>query len=540
MTLLHFAAVFLAGLGLFFQGLEGIKHSLQSLASRRVRRQLARWSKHSLLAAAWGFCLGALTQSVTAVAFILAGLVSGGLLPVARALPIVACANLGTAVLVLFASFDVHLAVLYVLGANGLALVFHRGERLRPLLSTLFFTALLFFGLRLMRDAFGPMPQTEWFQQAGQWLRGSLLAAFVAGALFRLCIQSSSAIALIAITLAGAGLLESRQAVAMIFGTGLGVAGAVGFLATSLQGVPRQIAWFQLLLSGTSSLLLGALLALEQLTHWPLLLAGFAQLQGNASLRMAYAFLALQTLSLLLALLGTRAVLPLLARLAPPTAEQELGRPRYLTDPSRLDPATALLLADQELLRIMERFGPAVDPAAAAAPRVSNSELHGANHALLGETHACLRELTAARLDPADSHRLLALERRHDALQALNDSLRDWGATQARLRSRAELGTFLDHLAESLTTLLYTASEAWRQGDATDRETLRLLTDDRGELMERLRRQVLGASPALPQEERTQLFYLTTLFERMVWLLRQLALSLASTTEALDPPSGTP
>ncbi|HEY1110925.1 MAG TPA: Na/Pi symporter, partial [Opitutaceae bacterium] len=138
-------ALFLAGLSLFFYGVGGIKTHLQGLSSRRFRRQIARWAGHPLFAGAWGFVSGAITQSATAVAFILTSFISTGLINLPRALPIVAWANLGTTVLVIFVSFDIRLAFLYVLGVSGLSLAFEvGGPRLRPAVATLFSIGLLF------------------------------------------------------------------------------------------------------------------------------------------------------------------------------------------------------------------------------------------------------------------------------------------------------------------------------------------------------------------------------------------------------------
>src|ERR1035437_7951426 len=80
---------------LLFHGLSGLKQSVQGLASRRVRSWLARWSQSTFVAGFGGFILGSLTQSVTAVAFIVASLAGGGLLTLRRALPGGACANVG-------------------------------------------------------------------------------------------------------------------------------------------------------------------------------------------------------------------------------------------------------------------------------------------------------------------------------------------------------------------------------------------------------------------------------------------------------------
>jgi phosphate:Na+ symporter len=263
-------ALFFAGLALFFQGVSGIRTHLQGLTSRRLRRQLAAWSRRPLLAGVGGFVFGAITQSSTAVAFILTSLVSGGLMSVAHALPIVAWANLGTVPLVFFASLNAHLAFLYLLGASGLALAFDFGSaRARPALSALFSVGLLFLGLQLMKDAFAPLPGFSWFRDLAGFIQGSALATFVAGALLRVLVQSSSAIAVIAITLAHGGLLSTDQAAMMMFGTGAGVGLSIFLLSSNLRGVPRQIALYQALINGAAALVLFALYYIEHYTGAP-------------------------------------------------------------------------------------------------------------------------------------------------------------------------------------------------------------------------------------------------------------------------------
>ncbi|MBM4440827.1 MAG: hypothetical protein FJ027_10415 [Candidatus Rokubacteria bacterium] len=66
------------------------------------------------------------------------------------------------------------------------------------------------------------------------------------------------------------------------------------------------------------------------------------------------------------------------------------------------------------------------------------------------------------------------------------------------------------HLAISLQGLLLIARDALRSGDPADRALLLRMTDDRGELMDRLRRDAVDD-------------HLMTLFERAVSSLRRLA-----------------
>jgi phosphate:Na+ symporter len=524
-------ALFLAGLGLFFHGLGGLKNSVQGLASRRVRTLLTRWSRQPVLAGLGGFGFGAMTQSVTAVAFILASLVEGGLITVRRALPVVACANLGTALLVLVASVDIHLAVLYVLGVAGIASAFDLcGNRLRSLLGALFFAALLFFGLRVMKDAFVPLPTFPWFGDFVRLLQSSILLAFLTGSLLRLFIQSSPAIAVIAIALNHGGLLTDDQVIAMIFGTGLGVGGSVALLSSNLKGVPKQIAIYQGMLSSFAALVVGTVFAVEQLTGWPLLGHFLRTLPGTAKLHLAYAFVAMQLVAVATALATARFAGTWLARLSPATAEQDLARPAYLNEHTLSDPETALTLVEREHHRLLARLPQMLDtvrPETAAAASVSTDVVQRATQAVIGEVQGFLRSVADHAMDRETSAHLLLLERRQVLIHTLNDTVGDFARAEEVLRSIPELASFADSLAEGLHAVTVTALEATSRRDEGDRALLLTITADRGELMEKLRRNVLSASPRLPHEAKSQLVYTTSLFERAVWMLRQWALTLS-------------
>src|SRR5262245_38831153 len=100
-------ATFLGGLAFFFLGAEGIRSNLKQLASRRFRQVMSRVTGRAYLAGVWGLLFGAVTQSATAVSFIIVGMISSGLLTLQRALLIIAMANLGTVALVFLAAINI-------------------------------------------------------------------------------------------------------------------------------------------------------------------------------------------------------------------------------------------------------------------------------------------------------------------------------------------------------------------------------------------------------------------------------------------------
>jgi phosphate:Na+ symporter len=521
-------ALFLAGLALFFYGVGGIRTHLNGLTSRRLRQQLSRWARHPVLAGIWGFVFGAITQSSTAVAFILTGLVSSGLMTTARALPIVAWANLGTAVLVFFVSFNLHLAFLYVLGLTGLALAFNLGPiRLRPVIAALFSVGLLFFGLQMMKNAFAPLPGFAWFTDVVTFLQGSVLATFVLGLLLRLLVQSSSAIAVIAIALAHGGLFTGEQAAMMMYGTGVGVGLSVFLLSANLQGIPRQLALYQALINSFAGLTLATLFYIEKLTGIPLALGLAERLADTDTLRLAFAFLFLQSTAVTTALVFSRSAAGWLQKLSPPTDEQDLSRPHFLSENALEDPESALDLVEKEQLHLLghlpSQVATVLADTAASSP-VSASVLHRAGTVVGAEVQAFIRELAERDTDHDTSRRVLALERRQALLASLNDTTHAFVETFTALnRGPALEGSFSNNLAESLQTLLLSSLDAARSGDPEEVDLLLHMTADRGDLMERLRRNLLSGPQPLDHQQKSHLFYLTSLFERSVWLLRQLA-----------------
>lgn len=531
-------ASFLAGLALFFYGVGGIRTHLNGLTSRRLRQQLSRWARHPLLAGMWGFVFGAITQSATAVAFILTGLVSGGLMTTARALPIVAWANLGTSVLVFFVSFNLRLAFLYVLGVSGLALAFNLGAaRFRPIIAALFSVGLLFFGLQLMKSAFAPLPEFAWFGGVVTLLHGSAFAAFVLGIVLRMIVQSSSAIAVIAIALTHGGLFTAEQAALIIYGTGVGVGIWTCFLSSNLRGIPRQLALYQALINSFSGLTLCALYYIEKLTGVPLAIGLAERLADNDSLRLAFAFLFLQSTAVTAALIFSGSAARLLEKLSPPTDEQDLSRPRFLSDGALADPESALDLVEKEQLHLLGHLAgqlATVRDETAAGATVPAAALHRAGSVVGAEVEVFLRELAGLEVDHQTSRRVLALERRLALIGSLNDTVHAFVETFTRLRAGPSLeGTFVDNLAESLNTLILSALDAAGSGDAADIDLLLRMTADRGDLMERLRRNLLAGPQPLDHQQKSHLFYLTSLFERAVWLLRQLG----SAQQSLDASS---
>ncbi|GAB4240131.1 MAG: Na/Pi cotransporter family protein [Candidatus Methylacidiphilales bacterium] len=528
--MLELLAVFLVGLSFFFLGVAAIRTHLQQLTTRRLRKMLATLSDRPWWQAVVGFLSGAVTQSSTAVSFLLAGMISSGAITLRQALPIVGWSNVGVTVLVFLAAIKIDVAILYLLGLSGLGLVFGPSGRSKIILHALYGAGLLFYGLILMKRACAPLPEFEWFSAVVKTLSDTVYPAFVLGLLLRVILQSSSGIAVIAVALAGAGVLSEGQAYGMMLGTGAGVALSVVFLAADVRGVSRQIVWFQGLINGMASLGALALLLVGQVAGVPVADAILEVFPGDVAERLAWGYLLLQGACAALGLGLQRRAPDWLEKWSPVTVEEDLAVPRYLSETALEVPETALDLVQREQNRLMELMPKALDGLREEnryRADTSGVKLLEAVKRVGSEIGAYLSELLERNVDRETSNRLLRMERRNGIILALAENLEAFVSPLEGRQSLVQEEPLLARMIEGLVALMLTAADAAVGRDEMDISALLQISADRSELMEHLRAaRMEGKIAGGGAEGRAAVFYATSLFERLVWLVHQFGLSI--------------
>jgi phosphate:Na+ symporter len=512
-------ALYAAGLSFFFTGVAGISDNLRLMSGQKFRLLLARATHHPIVAGLLGAVMGAITQSASVVGFILTGMVATGLLSLSRALIVLSCANIGTALLVFLAALDLHLPILLLIGGSGLILAFKLWDRWKPGWAGLLSVGLVFFGLDVMKQAFKPMSSSAGAVDIGKFFDFFPDAAFVAGMLMRTVVHSSSAVAAISITVSKGGLLDDYPAMMSLAGLGMGTAAASYLLSSNLSGISRQISVHQALTNVAAALAMAALLTIEHVTRLPLLLALLHRLSGSQSERMAMMYFLFNLMLVAIALATLRWAPAWLARMSPPTPEENLSRPMYLQAQTLLSPETALDLVALEQLRVVRALEQYLQSARGEG-RVKLAPLHEAAGELGNEISTFLEALVKLPIATDVAARAISFQRKEETLRALEENVFLFADT---LESRANAAELAGRLTEALDTLVLTAADALASGDAGDVDMLVRLTDDRGGMMEKLRNRLrLDENQAV--EDVAAMHYATTLFERNVWLLRQLAL----------------
>ena len=526
--MLEMFALFLAGLSLFFNGLAGVKSQVQLLSGRRLRQVLASSTKNTVLATISGILAGAIAQSASAVAFIISSMIHTGLLPKRRALLVVASSNIGTAVLVFVASIDLSLAILYIIGITGVAINFNVAPRFSALFGVFFAVALLFFGLELMKTGFAPLPQMPGFIAFAVWLKSWNIAAFFLGMVCRVFVQSSSAIGIIALALQSAGIFTELQAMLIICGCGPGVALSGLLLAGNIRGTSRQIVLFQGIMNFLAGLSLGLFLFLDSVSGMPGVLETMKQKISDPAGSIAMIYLANMGLAWLFGVLSLPFIEKILNRIEPPTQTEDISRSVYIHDEALQLPETATVLADHEMRRYLELQVQLLDcvrsentPDSYDNPEV----LHDGMSSLQPQIRTFLSELVNQRLDRKTALDVLNLERRLDQLETLESTLYALVKTHNSLPSSGRARATMTNLTESASMMLMTLVDVWTERDPIGADMLLKITEDRGELMERMRLSYRSGS-SVDIEADSAVFYATTLFERMIWLCRQITLSL--------------
>ena len=345
-------AVLVSGVGLFFFGLHLMGTGLKQASSRRFRSLLAHFTRRAWRGSLLGILAGVLLQSTTAVTVILASMADTGLVTVRQALPVVAWANVGTTFIVFAGVLDLHTFVLYLLGVSAVAFVFSGEVRWKPLIGVALGLSLLFYGIDAMKGSAADLRGEPWFNVLLTQARGSYLLAFGAGAAFSFLTQSTTAVALIAVTLAKAGMLGVDETLMIVYGGNVGSTFSRMILASGLKGSSRQIAHFQDLYKIGGSALFVLLFYVELYSRLPLVKALSAAISGGAletQAALANLFCNLAPALLLTPLLGPTH--RLLDRLWPPTEAEDFAKLKYLHPQALNEPESAIDLVEKEQAR---------------------------------------------------------------------------------------------------------------------------------------------------------------------------------------------
>jgi len=523
--MMQIVASLLAGLGMFFTGVKMISTNLRLMTTRRIRIVVSRWADNPIIAGAIGAGIILITQSGPAMLFLIMSLITTGLISTRKALPMLMWANAGGAFLVLFAVLDIRIFVLFILGVAGICYYLEKPARYRLLVAVLFGLGLLFFGLQWIKNSAAPLAQYDWFKSALFHSRGSNLLALGAGIILSIIVQSSIAVSVVAIAMTHAGVLPVDQTIMIIYGTNIGSSLSIWFLSAGLKGTPKQIAMAQVAFNISVGFVFVILFYVEMYTGIPLVKAFAIKVGGNAvSKQMAYVFFLFNFAGAVLLSFFLTPLYRVLEHFWPPTEEESKSKVKYIHDQALREPETAMDLAEKEQQRLTDfiRGHLTTIRATLAAQQAKDTSIHDVFGSLSGEIQAFLNDLMETNLSGDAAERLLNLINRQNLIVSLEEELYQLSNSVQRSSQSMALKPLTQNLLEGLETIFLNMLDAMHTQDSVHLTLLQSMTSDRSKMMESIRNSYLKSEERLDQNEKSDLLYMTNLFERSVWIMGQL------------------
>lgn len=529
-----------SGLGLFFIGVRMLGAAMKQASGRRFRNMLAKTGGHPLGMATMGMLCGALMQSTNAVTFILISLVTGNILDLRKAGPILAWANVGTSVLVFLATLNIHVATLYLLGLVGFGHFFRLDEhaRLRNLIAASFSIGLMFLGLGLIKEGTVPLQKHALVIEFIHYAESSDVLTFLGGLAATLVVQSAATVSAIALAMASSGLLQFDHTVMIMLGSNLGSGLATFLLAGNLSGTGKQLAMTQFLIKGFGSLVLLPLMMGSADTQL-LALADASGISQPQQLALAYLFL--QLVSVIVYLPGSGWFCRILEKHFPPHPSQTLSQPRYLYDQALDEPETGLDLLEKEQGRLVAYLPRHFDrhrPGEYEGPMLESKAVLQSTRELAGVCEHFIERLMlmGGGRSPHLVERLSRARTRNDLLLHLHEGCHTLNVYLETPFTESAGQTFRHNLIEGLCALLIVLEDLVESPDLQNLTLAKSVSSERSGVMKRLRESLIDPELGLGQTTQSRLLPATSLFERLVWLIHQYVLAIDIAVDAGESP----
>ncbi|MEH2275531.1 MAG: Na/Pi cotransporter family protein [Nostoc sp.] len=337
----------IGGSTLLLYGVKQVTDAMERALGSRLRLAMITLAKRPIAAFVSGMIVTMLTQSSTATASVMVGLVSVQLVPLATAVIMLQGAAVGSTLVVQLLAFHITDYAQEFLGLAAAFALLTRRKALRDLGRGVFSFGLVLQGLAMIDASSAPIADSSITNEIMQVLSQSPLVLILLGVLLAAVFVSSIAAIGIVMVLAGAHALPLEAALAVTLGANIGTT-LMPLLTALNRGsvVARRLGFIYV---GTR--LAGGVLALALLNPLAVLLT---RLLPNPSTQVALAHLGFNLILAIIFVPLANSLADFATRLLPePEAEKKLSA-RYL-DPNALTlPAIALGQAMQEILRMAD------------------------------------------------------------------------------------------------------------------------------------------------------------------------------------------
>jgi len=338
-------------------GMRVMSDGLRRVAGSRMRAVLRAMTRNVFFSVLVGAGVTCLIQSSSATTVMVVGFVNAGLMQLTQAIGVIMGANIGTTLTAwLVSGIGLLKITSYALPAIGIGFLLTMvGKRsTKHWGSVLLGFGLLFFGLSLMKGAFGPLGHSAEARQMVGRLAGNPLLGLAIGTLMTMVIQSSSATIAIAQMLAHTGVLPFSAAVPIVFGDNVGttITAQIAAIGTSVNAKRAARAHMVFNLMGVC-----ILMPLVAMGHYGRLIEFLVPGELTESSVMVHIAVSHSVFNII----NTAVFMPLtgllaavVVRLVPGEAGIVEVEPKYLEEHLLDNPPIALEAARREVVRMIE------------------------------------------------------------------------------------------------------------------------------------------------------------------------------------------
>lgn len=527
MSLVVYLKIF-AGLGLFFVGINFFSEHLKNHGKPYIRKIIKALAGSGWRSMASGALSGAVTNSAKAVTFSLAPIISSGLLTVPKAMPIIIGASFGSALLVLWVSFDFKLMELFLLGTAGLYYQFGnmRKSPTKFIAGMMLGLGLIFFGLDMLKGGAAALKDSEGFMNFATSTHGYWVLALLLGAATAFVTQSGSTMSIVAISFVSTGVLDFNQTVMFIYGTNVGSGISTAMLSFGMAGTARQLVMFHAAIKVVGSFLLVPALYVETYMGIPLMKAFSALLASDPGAQIGAIYVAYEVVAGAFMWLMIHPAANILGKVCPPSLEETLSQARYLRPDDNMSIDTGLKLIAKEQARILKRALRYFDSVRADIPerdKIGFDMLFEANTSLQKDIHQQLNFLSTQAMNKKQTEDVLHRHSIHEWIDHLDSCLFELARQVEKTKDHKQAAPILDVILKAIHVMLVNAGKALESNDAVKAQLLIESMKNRVSMLRRAKPKNLTQDLAL---QKTLLRMIVT-YERTVWVVINFAHTLA-------------
>ncbi|WOV88843.1 Na/Pi cotransporter family protein [Sporosarcina oncorhynchi] len=340
---------FIGGLGIFLFAIKYMGDGLQKAAGDRLRSILDRFTTNPFMGVLVGIIVTVLIQSSSGTTVITVGLVSAGFMTLRQAIGVIMGANIGTTITAFIIGLDVGAYALPIMAFGAFLIFFIRKNSIKNMGEVIFGFGGLFLGLELMSAGMKPLRSLSAFSDFTVTMAEHPLLGVVAGTVFTLIVQSSSATVGILQGLYAENLVDLQAALPVLFGDNIGTTITAILAAIGASVAARRAAATHVLFNIVGAIVF--LILLHPFTLYVEWISGVLNLESKMQIAFAHGtFNVLNTL-IQFPLIGAWALF--VTKIIPGKDVTIEYKPKHL-DPNFINqsPAVAIGQAKEEIIRM--------------------------------------------------------------------------------------------------------------------------------------------------------------------------------------------